>query len=515
MTFSPSMVARRLTIAVGVGSGALVPLLSMGLAAPAGAASDGTGTVFLGALSDVRGITDDGVTVIALSATGQAGVLRLVDTRTAAQMDLGPAPGSAAYAISGDGSRYSIGNTIYDRAGSVVFVAPDRSPSPDYGGADVAPRPSLITALSRTGEFYGAASTRWADPVPPGNTVTPGYTQLCGVGSVSGRLTTTSGEPFQITGVGPFASNEPLCRVQDISDDGTVLYALTSRREGSGRSVDANVYRSDGSATQLVVGARLGGGSSFREGSLTSDGSLAVVGQRVNRAPGIAALRIDVATQTVAETTFGLPFVPRNPVVSGDGRYLAYGGPDSNIYRLELATGTVEQVSVGLKGEAPNAPSGGPVIINHDGSTIVFGSAATNLTAAGRSGAFVRHLNVAPPANLTPAQASVARLYAAVLLRQPDPGGFAYWSGELASGARSLDAIAARFIESPEFSTTYGSVSDDVFVTLVYRNVHGRDPDGEGYDFWLDLLRSGTISRAQLLVDFSESPEFRCRSGIT
>jgi len=47
-----------------------------------------------------------------------------------------------------------------------------------------------------------------------------------------------------------------------------------------------------------------------------------------------------------------------------------------------------------------------------------------------------------------------------------------------------------------------------------YRNVHGRDPDPEGYAFWLGLLQSGTISRAQLLVGFSESPEFRQRSGI-
>jgi len=44
----------------------------------------------------------------------------------------------------------------------------------------------------------------------------------------------------------------------------------------------------------------------------------------------------------------------------------------------------------------------------------------------------------------------------------------------------SLDEISDAFASSPEFQQTYGSLNNAEFVTLVYRNVLGRDPEPGG-----------------------------------
>jgi hypothetical protein len=43
---------------------------------------------------------------------------------------------------------------------------------------------------------------------------------------------------------------------------------------------------------------------------------------------------------------------------------------------------------------------------------------------------------------------------------------------------------------------------------LLYANVLQRPADAEGYEFWTNVLSSG-VTRAELLVEFSESDENR------
>lgn len=103
--------------------------------------------------------------------------------------------------------------------------------------------------------------------------------------------------------------------------------------------------------------------------------------------------------------------------------------------------------------------------------------------------------------------APVTRLYLATFLRVPDYDGLQFWIQNWQQGW-SLERIADAFTESKEFQNKYGSVSDPEFVTLLYNNVLGRDPDLEGLDHWVARLESGQ-SRGSILVGFSESPEYR------
>ncbi len=104
----------------------------------------------------------------------------------------------------------------------------------------------------------------------------------------------------------------------------------------------------------------------------------------------------------------------------------------------------------------------------------------------------------------------VIRLYFAFFQRAPDAAGLQFWSNYY-RGGNSLDDISLLFASSAEFAATYGALDNSGFVTLVYRNVLGRDPDPAGLAFWVGHLGSGIVTRGQLMLAFSESPEFRIR----
>lgn len=106
----------------------------------------------------------------------------------------------------------------------------------------------------------------------------------------------------------------------------------------------------------------------------------------------------------------------------------------------------------------------------------------------------------------------VRRLYSAYFRRESDQPGLAYWVGRMSEGS-GLGDVAAFFASSPEFKNTYGRLSNGDFVRLVYRNVMGREPDGVGLQYWVSQLDQG-LNRGHLMIGFSESAEFRQRSGI-
>ncbi len=105
-------------------------------------------------------------------------------------------------------------------------------------------------------------------------------------------------------------------------------------------------------------------------------------------------------------------------------------------------------------------------------------------------------------------EGEIVRIYKAFFEREPDAAGLEFWLAARADGLPLTD-IAASFVNAPEFVATYGDLSDGEFINLVYRNVLGRTPDAGGFDFWLAQLTSGAVDRAGLMVEFSESVEFR------
>ena len=103
-------------------------------------------------------------------------------------------------------------------------------------------------------------------------------------------------------------------------------------------------------------------------------------------------------------------------------------------------------------------------------------------------------------------QGDVFRLYLATLGREPDLAGFQGWANELGNGTPFLTAVAG-FVDSREFQNTYGALDNDAFVTLLYQNVLGRDPDADGLAEWIALMADG-MTRPEVVTGFSQSAEF-------
>lgn len=109
---------------------------------------------------------------------------------------------------------------------------------------------------------------------------------------------------------------------------------------------------------------------------------------------------------------------------------------------------------------------------------------------------------------------SVQRLYQAYFERDPDPQGFDYWLGKYFSGT-GLTLISDTFTKSQEYQSRYGGLGNREFVQLVYDNVLDRDPDRAGWDYWTDILDRGILPRGGVMIRFSESPEFVSKTRTT
>lgn len=102
---------------------------------------------------------------------------------------------------------------------------------------------------------------------------------------------------------------------------------------------------------------------------------------------------------------------------------------------------------------------------------------------------------------------NLIKFYIAVFRRDPDFGGWKNYFDQLIAG-RSLDSILNEFLASAEFQNTYGTLSNQAFVNLIYQNVLGRSPDPNGNNYYVGALNSGSLTRSQIMGQFIASAEF-------
>jgi Tol biopolymer transport system component len=259
------------------------------------------------------------------------------------------------------------------------------------------------------------------------------------------------------------------------------------------------------------------------------------------------------------------------PHLSDDGRYVSFSiylpevavddaNQNDDVYRRDLTQGSAALVSVTHGGEAGDGQAYENAI-SGDGTVVAFASSSTDLVRNDTDGTpdvFARDLRVEldpfgsvaalitqqfadfegrspSPAErdewafrlgngeTTPdrfidalahgtawagKRAPLARLYWAFFLRPPDQGGMTYWTNQLTAG-KKLATVAKQFAQSSEFQTKYGSKTNTEFVTLIYQNIFGRDPDPGGLAFWTGKLDAKQKTRGDVMVNFSESSEGR------
>jgi len=155
---------------------------------------------------------------------------------------------------------------------------------------------------------------------------------------------------------------------------------------------------------------------------------------------------------------------------------------------MTVSATTVTQYYTGIFRQAPSAAvSAGYQAMTNDNSALQSMLSAANLT-------------VDP----------VVRLYQTAFNRLPDNAGMTAWVVPFSTGAITLQAIANGFTQSTEFTTLYPTaLSNSQFVGALYFNILQRAGDDVGLAAWTNALNTGALTRAQVLLGFSESVEFK------
>ena len=98
-------------------------------------------------------------------------------------------------------------------------------------------------------------------------------------------------------------------------------------------------------------------------------------------------------------------------------------------------------------------------------------------------------------------------LYSRALDRPPDPDGRAYWIDQIAGGT-TVESVGILFFGSPEYYARSGGTNTS-FVTELYRDILGREPDPDGLAYWVDRLDTNTANLDDVAAGFYGSLESR------
>lgn len=174
-----------------------------------------------------------------------------------------------------------------------------------------------------------------------------------------------------------------------------------------------------------------------------------------------------------------------------------FGAPDN--------PGFVTQLYQNILGRAPDASGYASWINALDGGAtradVLVGFSESTENKAGTAPLLANGVWVPNPQT-----EEVARLYYTTLGRAPDAGGLASWTAALGH-TLTLGQEADAFMASPEFQQKYGALDNMHFVDALYQNTLGRAPDAGGEAAWTQALATGNLSRAQVVLGFSDSME--------
>lgn len=96
---------------------------------------------------------------------------------------------------------------------------------------------------------------------------------------------------------------------------------------------------------------------------------------------------------------------------------------------------------------------------------------------------------------------SFTEMYIAYFNRAPDAEGLLFWADAFATGT-SMPEIAEFFALSAEAQAAFPNSSSNAdFVSTVYDNVLGRQPDAAGSTFWNQVLDNNSVSRSQFVLE--------------
>ena len=98
------------------------------------------------------------------------------------------------------------------------------------------------------------------------------------------------------------------------------------------------------------------------------------------------------------------------------------------------------------------------------------------------------------------AQRAITELYVGIFNRAPDPEGLAYWTGKLVDEGADIDVVRAAFVDSVEWQNGVGQSTNAQVIQHLYESLFEREPEQEGFEFWLNELETGVTTVDQIVA---------------
>ena len=98
------------------------------------------------------------------------------------------------------------------------------------------------------------------------------------------------------------------------------------------------------------------------------------------------------------------------------------------------------------------------------------------------------------------AQRAITELYVGIFNRAPDPEGLAFWTGKLVDEGADIDVVRAEFVSSPEWQNGVGQQTNAQVIQHLYESLFEREPEQEGFEFWLNELETGVTTVDQIVA---------------
>ncbi len=106
-------------------------------------------------------------------------------------------------------------------------------------------------------------------------------------------------------------------------------------------------------------------------------------------------------------------------------------------------------------------------------------------------------------------EAFILQFYHHILGREPNEEPLNAWKKYLNRG--SVASAVISFFDSQEYKNR--EVDNEEFINILYQAILGREADSEGFNYWVNELEIGIISRDNILEIFLESNEFLALSN--
>ena len=113
--------------------------------------------------------------------------------------------------------------------------------------------------------------------------------------------------------------------------------------------------------------------------------------------------------------------------------------------------------------------------------------------------------NVTPgPGGYPVSEEFITQLYSSILGRQPDAEGMEYWKNKMSTGSTAADLVMG-FFDSQEMKNR--KLTNEQYLGYAYTAILGRNPEPDGKAYWLGELEAG-VTRNCILAGFVESAEY-------